>query len=79
MRALGARNARVEQVLYRLDRAFFGGLLWLIRLLPVDRASRFGAAVGRALGPRSRNSRALEANLCIALQRRFSSITWFQL
>ena len=67
MRALGARNARVEQVLYRLDRAFFGGLLWLIRLLPVDRASRFGAAIGRTLGPRSRNSRALEANLRIAL------------
>ena len=50
MRGLGARNTRVERVLYRLDRLFFGALLWLIRLLPVDLASRFGAAVGRICG-----------------------------
>jgi KDO2-lipid IV(A) lauroyltransferase len=54
-------------VLYQLDRAFFATLLWLIRLLPVDRASRFGAAIGRNLGPRFRKSRALAANLRIVL------------
>lgn len=67
MRALGARNTRVERALYRLDRTAFGALLWLIRLLPVDRASRFGAAVGRTFGPRFRKSRALDENLRIAL------------
>ena len=43
LRALGERHGAVEAVLYRLDRAFFGTLLWLIRRLPVDTASRLGA------------------------------------
>ena len=66
LRALGERHGFVEAVLYRLDRAFFGALLWLIRRLPVDTASRLGARIGAALGPRFRKGRALEDNLRLA-------------
>lgn len=66
LRALGERHGVAEAVLYRLDRAFFGTLLWLIRRLPVDAASRLGALVGGALGPRFRKGRALEDNLRLA-------------
>jgi Kdo2-lipid IVA lauroyltransferase/acyltransferase len=67
LRALGVRNERIARLLYRLDQAFFATLLWLIRRLPVDTASRFGARVGAMLGPRFKKSRALEDNLRIAL------------
>jgi KDO2-lipid IV(A) lauroyltransferase len=63
LRALGERHGLVEAALYRLDRAFFGSLLWLIRRLPVDTASRLGARIGAALGPRFRKGRALDDNL----------------
>jgi len=66
LRALGERHGAVEAVLYRLDRAFFGALLWLIRRLPVDTASRLGARIGAALGPRFRKGRALDDNLRLA-------------
>ena len=66
LRALGERHGTVEAVLYRLDRAFFGTLLWLIRRLPVDTASRLGARIGAALGPRFRKGRALDDNLRLA-------------
>lgn len=67
LRALGARHGVVARVLYRLDHAFFSLLIWLIRRLPVDRASRFGARIGAALGPRFKKSQALDENLRIAL------------
>ncbi len=70
LRALGERHGAVEAVLYRLDRAFFGTLLWLIRRLPVDTASRLGARIGAALGPRFRKGRALDDNLRLALPDR---------
>lgn len=66
LRALGERHGFVEAVLYRLDRAFFGALLWLIRRLPLDTASRLGARIGGSLGPRFRKGRALEDNLRLA-------------
>jgi KDO2-lipid IV(A) lauroyltransferase len=66
LRALGERHGSVEAVLYRLDRAFFGALLWLIRRLPVDTASRLGARIGAALGPRFRKGRVLDDNLRLA-------------
>lgn len=66
LRALGGRYARVEALLYRLDRAFFGALLWLIARLPVDTASRLGARIGAVLGPRFRKGRALDDNLRLA-------------
>lgn len=66
LRALGDRHGRVATWLYRIDRAFFEALLWLIRLLPVDAASRLGARIGAALGPRFAKSRALEDNLRLA-------------
>ena len=69
LRALGARNGVAERVLYRLDHAFFSALLWLIRRLSVERASRFGARVGALLGPRFKKSRALDENLRVALPR----------
>jgi KDO2-lipid IV(A) lauroyltransferase len=67
LRALGARNGIAERVLYRLDHAFFTTLLWIIRRLSVDRASRFGARLGALLGPRFKKSRALDENLRVAL------------
>jgi KDO2-lipid IV(A) lauroyltransferase len=67
LRTLGARNELAERVLYRLDYAFFSVLLWLIRRLSVERASRFGAWLGALLGPRFKKSRALDENLRIAL------------
>jgi KDO2-lipid IV(A) lauroyltransferase len=42
-------------------------MLWLMRQLPVDRASRFGAWFGATLGPRFRKGRALDENLQVAL------------
>lgn len=66
LRALGERDPRVEAVLYRLDRAFFGALLWLIRLMPLDAASALGARIGALLGPRFSKSQALEDNLRLA-------------
>lgn len=65
-RAVGARHGRAERILYRLDRAFFGALLSIIRRLPVDAASRLGARVGGALGPRFKKARALTDNLRLA-------------
>src|SRR5512139_3655632 len=83
LRALGERHGRVEAVLYRIDRAFFDALLWLIRLLPVDAASRLGARVGAALGPRFRKGRALDDNLRLAFpdtsdaeRRRIARAAW---
>jgi Kdo2-lipid IVA lauroyltransferase/acyltransferase len=83
LRALGERHGSIEAVLYRLDRAFFGALLWLIRRLPVDAASRLGARIGSALGPRFRKGRALEDNLRLAFpdksdeeRRRIARAAW---
>jgi KDO2-lipid IV(A) lauroyltransferase len=67
LRALGDRHGALARVLYRLDHAFFAAMLWLIRCLPVDRASRFGAWLGAELGPRFRKGRALDENLQVAL------------
>lgn len=65
-RAVGARHGRAERLLYRLDRAFFGALLSIIRRLPVDAASRLGARIGGALGPRFKKAKALSENLRLA-------------
>ena len=56
----------LERVLYRLDHAFFSFLLWLIRLLPVDLASRLGSALGARLGTRFRKNRSVLENFKIA-------------
>ena len=66
MRALGDRHPAVARVLYRIDHAFFAITLWLIRLMPLDTASRFGAWIGATLGPRFKKSRALTDNLRVA-------------
>jgi KDO2-lipid IV(A) lauroyltransferase len=66
LRVLGDRHPAVARVLYRIDHAFFSAALWLIRLMPLDAASRFGARIGAALGPRFKKSRALDENLRIA-------------
>lgn len=67
LRALGDRHAWLQRLLYRLDRCFFGALLGILRLLPLDTASRLGAAIGGALGPRFRKGSAIAANLRVAL------------
>lgn len=67
LRAIGDRHGGLARVLYRLDHAFFATLLWLIRCLPVEHATRFGASLGALLGPRFRKGRALDENLQIAL------------
>jgi len=66
LRALGDRHPAVARVLYRIDHAFFASIIWLIRLLPVDAASRCGARIGALLGPRFRKGGALDENLRIA-------------
>ena len=66
LRALGDRHPAAARILYRIDHAFFAFVIWLIRLMPVDAASRFGARIGATLGPRFKKSRALAENLRIA-------------
>ncbi len=45
------------------EAALMRGLIGLLRLMPVDRASAMGGAIGRALGPRLRVTRHARRNL----------------
>jgi KDO2-lipid IV(A) lauroyltransferase len=67
LRKLGETHGLVERVLYRIDHAFFSLLLWIMRRLGPRTASRLGARIGGALGPRFKKSLALDENLRIAL------------
>ncbi|MFM7783090.1 MAG: lysophospholipid acyltransferase family protein, partial [Gammaproteobacteria bacterium] len=66
LRRLGDTHGVVEGLLYRIDHAFFTLLLWLMRRLGPQSASRLGARIGAALGPRFKKSVALDENLRIA-------------
>lgn len=67
LRRLGDAHGVVAGLLYRIDHAFFALLLGCMRRFSPQSASRIGARLGAALGPRFKKSRALDENLRIAL------------
>jgi KDO2-lipid IV(A) lauroyltransferase len=67
LRKLAREHRLLQRLLWRLDYALVWLLAWLATRLPVDAASRFGARIGRWVGPRMKRKTAIfRGNLAIA-------------
>ena len=58
--------SRAQDLLWRLEAAAYDLFAGVMRILPVDAASDFGAAVFGSLGPRTKANRTVRRNLQIA-------------
>ncbi len=70
LRAQIVARPGLQRVMWRIEALVVGAVWALVGALPVDRAYRFGRALGRILGPKLRKTEQVRANLTNALPDR---------